>query len=338
MNNPRETITLLLAAVVLVLGSTHVRAQTDPLEEARQVYQSGDFDRSIELFTALLADPASPKAVQKEALQYLGRAYVARNEFEEAKRAVADLLELEPPLVELDPDLESPPLMNIYYDVRKELEGYEVQRADPGMKTLAVMDFTNSSVDDHERLDPLQKGFASMMINYLSGTTQLKVIERERVQWLLGELELQRNPSLIDQASAVRTGKLLGASAVIFGAYTMHGREMWISARMVDVETGEILLSEQIFGRSDRFFEAIQTLSTQVARAINVALQATELGVRTETQSLDAMLSYSEGLKLLEQNDYRGAYEKFNEALAYDPGYTRAQLKAESISPLLAAR
>lgn len=327
-----------LAFGLLALLFAAVPAQAQDLAEAGEAFRAGDFDGAVQLYTAVYEDPSATKEEKKEALRYLGRLYVAQDEYARAREAVASLIESEPPLVELDPEEEPPPIMSIYYEVRKELEGYEVQKRDPGMKTLAVMDFTNSSVDDFERYDPLRQGFASMMINQLGGATDLKVVERERIQWLLNELEMQRDEEVVDQATAVRAGKLMGADAALFGAFTMHDGRVWLSARMVSVETGEVLLAEQVYGDADEFFDAIQDLSVKVAQAINVSLEETDLGVRKETRSLDAMLSYSEGLKLLEEGEYRSAYEKFNEALTFDPDYERARLKAESLSPMLASR
>ena len=81
--------------------------------------------------------------------------------------------------------------------------------------------------------------------------------------------------------------------------------------------------------------ELVQKLSLQTAKAINVALEESDLGAVDETRSLDAMLSYSEGLELLEQASYRAAYNKFVEALEYDPSYARAELKADSLRPML---
>ncbi len=313
------------------------RAQDGALAEAVAVYQAADFDGAIDRFSAILDDDAADKATRKQALQYLGRAYVAKRMEDKARTVIHELLELEPPLVELNPDIEPPPLMNLYYEVRKDFEGdYTVERADPGLVTLAIVDFTNNSIsDDRERLDALERGFPSLLINQLNGATNLKVIERERIQWLLQELELQRDPGLVDQSTAVRTGKLLGATAVLFGTFIKHGRDMNISARLVKVETGEILLAEQVKGRADKFFELAEELSLNVARSINVNLEKTQLGTRTETRSLDAMLSYSEGLALIEKSDYQSAFAKFMEALEYDPSYERARRKAESLRPLL---
>src|SRR5690606_24706990 len=155
----------------------------------------------------------------------------------------------------------------IYYEERKEYEG-DVDWVDPGIQTLAVMDFTNNSIDDHERFEPMRQGFASMMINTLGGATDLKVIERERLQWLLGELDLQGN-AYVEQAATVTAVKLLGDYVVRFGAYSVQQKQIQVSARLVRVETGEIPLAEQTLGKRDEFFELVEELSLQVARAIN---------------------------------------------------------------------
>ncbi len=338
---------LLCAALCVVAVSfAPVQAQDVALQKAIEAYSVAEYDQAITGFAALVEDASTDKAVKKEALQYLGRAYVAKRAYDDVRSTIDRLLDLEPPLVELDPEDEPPALMKLYYEVRRDYAGYEVQRPEPGMKTLAVMDFTNTSVDEKERFDSMQQGFASMMINYLEGATGLKVVERERIQWLLDELELQRDGGLVDQASAVRTGKLLGANAVLFGAFTVHGNQMWISARLVKVETGEILLAEQIFGKKDEFFELIEKLSDQVADAIGVELAknnndnnggSASAGGDGESHSLDAVLSYSQGLGLIEQEKYQEAYDKFIEALEYDPNYTRARRKADSLRPQLAA-
>jgi TolB-like protein len=324
------------ATCLVALFLSPVQAQDDAaLEKAIETFNAAEYDQAIEGFAALVEDASTEKSVKKQALQYLGRAYVAKRAYDDVRTTIDRLLDLEPPLYEPDADVEPPDLMELYYEVRRDYTGYEVERPDPGMTTLAVMDFTNTSVDEKERFDPMQQGFASMMINYLEGATDLKVIERERIQWLLDELELQRNEGLVDQSTAVRTGELLGATAVLFGAFTVHGKQMWLSARLVKVETGEILLAEQIFGKKDDFFELVEDLSNQVTDAIGVELASAGGAGGGESRSLDAVLSYSQGLGLIEQEKYQEAYDKFLEALEYDPSYTRARVKAESLKPQL---
>ena len=113
---------------------------------------------------------------------------------------------------------------------------------------------------------------------------------------------------------------------------------MTLYTRLVSVETGEILMTEQVQGKADSFFELAERLSLNIAKSINVGVEEYSFGNRLQdTRSLDALLSYSEGLDFLETNEYRAAYEKFLEALEYDPSYKRAYNKAKSIEPFLVA-
>lgn len=325
-----------VCAVLLVLIAP-VQAQQPPLQDAIAAYNGADYDRAIELLADVAESPQADEAERRDALQYLGRALVAKRLDDRARDVMEELIALEPPPIELDPDFEPPPLMKIYYSARKDVsDSYEIERRE-GLQTLAIMGFSNNSIDQRDRFESLEWGLASMLISALSGATDLKVIERERLQWVLDEQDLQRDPSRVDQSTAVRMGKLLGAQTMLLGNFIVMGREMRIDARLVNVETGEILMTEQATDRPDDLFDLVQQLSLKVAQGINVTLSDLEPGIEAPSRSLDAQLSYSDGLVLLEEEKYREAYEKFLEALEYDPDFTRARLKADSIKPLLAA-
>ena len=134
-------------------------------------------------------------------------------------------------------------------EVRKDFtDSYQVERPDPGMKTLAVLDFMNRSIDDKEKYDPLQKGFADLMIHQLYGATNLKVVERERIEWILEEIKLENDPKLFNQESAVRIGKQLGVHSILLGSFIKFKKDIWLGARLVKVETSEILMTEEVKG------------------------------------------------------------------------------------------
>lgn len=331
---------LFICCALFVAGSGMVQDRDEPskkqLERATGYYSSAQFDKAIDILTRLSKNPNLDKGTQKEVLFGLGRAYVAKGQKEKAKSVMMKLLALEPPLIELDPDAECPALLKAYYDARKGKTGsYAVERPDPAMKTIAVLDFKNRSLDDREKYNPLEQGFADLMIDRLHGATNLKVIERERIQWILNEISLENDPQKFDATSAVRVGKQLGVHAVLLGSFIKVKDEIWLGARLVKVETGEILMTDEIKGDADEFFDLAQKLSEKVAKGINVVIVAQETGTRSDTKSLDAMLSYSQGLVDLEHGNYKSAYQKFMSALEKDPSYERARAKAESIKPFL---
>ena len=330
----RHLFTAMLAIAVAFQGPAF--AQPDEIQEAAEAYHSANFDRAIEMFLELASSSGVSTETQVQCFHYLSRAYMAKHMTDEARAAIEQMLSLEPPVYEFNPDAEPPPLMHLYYKVRTERDGYKVYKSDGTIQTIAVVDFTNGSIGkDPAQYEPLRMGLASMMINYLGGATGLKVVERERLNWLLDELDLQRDASRVDQATAVTAGKLLGAQSVLIGSFIINDKNMYVGTRLVDVETGEVLLGEQLFGKQNDVFELIQELSLKTAETIKVELEKDQLGAEDETSSLEALMAYSEGLNLLEQVSYREAYLKFKEALEHGASYARAEMRVQSLGPML---
>jgi len=320
----------------IVFGNITIAQENDrtSLLEAEKYYKDALFDKVIEILSELQTDESIEKDVRSEALKFLARSYIAKGQYNEAKESLQKLLELEPPIIELNPDYEPPALMKAYYDVRKLLSGGSlvVERPDPGLKTMAIIDFKNSSIDQKAKFDPMEQGFADLMIHRLNNSTGLKVIERERIQWILNEINIQDKYNMEE---AVRIGKQLGVHAVLLGSFIIFNDEIWLGARLVKVETSEILLADEIKGDVDDFFDLTEKLSEKIADKIDVKLKQEEAGISTETRSLEAMLSYSEGLQMLEEGKYKDAYNKFLKALEFDPDYELAKAKAESIKPFI---
>jgi len=317
-----------------MLGTLY--AQTSPkekLDQAEQYYKSAQFGEAIDILNELASDSSVDVDIRKDALRFLGRAYSAKGLYDKAKESITQLLKLEPPMIVFNPDYEPPVFMKLYYESRKEYTGsYAVERPDPGMKTMAIIDFKNRSVDHKAQYDPMEQGFADLMINRLNNSTNLKVIERERIQWILDEIKLQNQ---YDMEGAVRLGKQLGVQTVLLGSFIIVGDQIWLGARLVKVETSEILLTDEIKGDLDDFFDLVDQLGQKIAKNIDVTLKKETKEDISEAPSLDAIMAYSVGLSYLEKEDYKNAYDKFEEALKIDPNYEKAKLKAQSIAPLL---
>lgn len=334
----RLPVFLAVGGVALFLVSS-AHAQPAAFEKAKKAYEVYDYKVAIDMFSKVADDSSVDVDIRRQAMLYLGRIHIGQDMRDRARSVMEELVATDPPRDFVNPNREPPPLMEIYYSVLKEQQGgYAVEKESPGLQTLAIMDFRNSSIYERERFAPLAKGFPSMMINYLNGATDLKVIERQRIQWLLNELKLQQKTDVVDQSTAVKMGNLLGATAVLFGNYSVvNDDKMRLSGRLVKVETSEILLSEKVTGEPDEFFSLVRELSQNLTRAINVEVQETELETGSETRLLDAQLAYARGLDEMEDGNYQAAREQFKQALEYDSNYTLAQQRLESLRPMLAA-
>ena len=336
LRGKRTLLFSILAVLLFICYSASGFSQDDPkakLDQAKNYYKSAQFDKAIDDLTQLATDTTLDIEIQKEALRVLGKAYTAKGLYDKAKDAIMKLLKLEPPMVVFNPDYEPPVFMKMYYEARKDFSGsYKVERPDPGMKTMAIIDFKNRSVDHKDQYDPMEQGFADLMINRLNSSTNLKVVERERINWILNEIKLQ---NANDMEGAVRLGKQLGVQTVLMGSFIILGDQIWLGVRLVKVESSEILLTDEVKGDLDNFFDLVDQLGKKIADNINVNLKAVTELEGSKAPSLDAVMDYSTGLSYLENNDYKKAYQKFQDALKIDPNYEKAKLKAESIAPLI---
>jgi len=191
-------------------------------------------------------------------------------------------------------------------------------------KTIAVLYFDNSS--NNSDLDPLRKGLADMLISDLSNLNMLRVVEREKLEELLNEINLS-NSKEFDAATQQRMGKLLGAETILFGSYFELMGQFRVDAKIVKTETGEILKSEGVNGATADFMKLEKQLIWKIARGLDVRFNEKEKAVimASESVSYDATLVYAEGLELYDNGDKPGALEKFKEAVVLAPDFDRAK-------------
>lgn len=155
-------------------------------------------------------------------------------------------------------------------------------------KRVAVMNFDYATVSSSvaqifgSSNTDVGRGIADMLVDRLVNDGTYSVIERKALDKLIAEQNFS-NSDRADPSSAAKIGKLLGVNAIIIGSVTQFGRDdkntniggaaiggitgrfgiggvgkrqskavVQITARMVDVNTGEILASAPGSGESTR--------------------------------------------------------------------------------------
>jgi len=203
------------------------------------------------------------------------------------------------------------------------LAGATAHAAAPGNKTLAVSYFDNNSGD--AGLDPLAKGLADMLITDLGHLSAIQIVEREKLNEALKELELSKS-KFIDPKTALRLGKGLAAAWILTGGYVVSGDEMRIDVRIFQVDNGAVLASEKVAGPKGDFFALEKDLVDVLVKTLSIQVQSTEKSAlrKNPTESWEAFAKYSLGLSLADKGDDAGARAAFEAALAADPGYKAA--------------
>ena len=200
-------------------------------------------------------------------------------------------------------------------------------------RTVAVLPFENNSLINREAYDGLKAGLADMLTTELSRISALHVLERDKLAAVLDELELARS-DVIDESSAPKIGRLLGARLLVFGGFVKDlGGKIRIDLRMVKVETGEVLKAVEATGRERVIFKLIKHLSYKIADELDADLTREEKQAirNADKVSLQVLLVYSKGLELLDSGDRQGALESFRQALEMDGSFERAKFQIQKI-------
>jgi tetratricopeptide (TPR) repeat protein len=196
--------------------------------------------------------------------------------------------------------------------------------------TIAILYFENKG--QKTELNPLQKGLAEMIITDLSKVKALKVVERIRLQQLIEEMNLGET-DLVDQKTAPRLGKLLGAFRLVKGSFfELTGEKMNIDAFVARTRTGELDVSTNITGSMNEFFRLEKELVFKILDELKIKISAAEREAILEvpTENFFAFLQYSRGLDLEDKGLYTQAFEAYSQAAAADPNFTQAKTNASS--------
>ena len=209
-------------------------------------------------------------------------------------------------------------------------------------RRVAVLGFKNLRND--ENTDWIGAVTAETLTTKLAGVRAMIVIEREQVRKVIQEQNLQATV-LVDAKAAVKTGRLLGAQSVVVGSFAVGGGRVRFNARIVDVESGEVLNAATLGGDEADAMDlpvqladaVIESLSKKVVvaegqRRVAVgtppALTDAEKARLAEapTSSTQAYKAYGRGVDLINKHRWTEARAELEEAVRLDPSFGPAWL------------
>ena len=219
-------------------------------------------------------------------------------------------------------------------------------------RTVAILDFNNNSIVDKEKLEPLRKGLSEILITEMSQIEAFNIVEREKLRELVTEQEFGQS-EMVDQASAQKMGKLLGAQNLLFGAFVhSFGEKIRVDVRIVEVETGRTLRAVEETGDLEDIFDIVKELTKKISKQLKVEMTKEDLErqkSRSAADNFEATLAYSKAIdfedlgrqyaKQAKSGDARSMYQKAVEFLKLtlnkSPKFKDAQEKLEELQAKL---
>lgn len=205
--------------------------------------------------------------------------------------------------------------------------------------TVAVLPFVNSAIGaSNAELAPLSKGIADLLLTDLAQNTGIRVVERENIQRLLDEQNLARD-GRVDDATAARIGKLLGARHMVTGTFvTDRSGTMVITIKSIDSETGRIAYTDMDRDKTDNFLALVARIGAKTNAGLKLpaltpaARQSAE--AKAEKQKgvpFQAVMLYSRAISAQDAGKKAEAIELFNQALAKFPNFVDAQAAKDKL-------
>lgn len=184
---------------------------------------------------------------------------------------------------------------------------------------VAVSDFEVSS--ENTRLKFVGKGLAEMIAVELASSEDILLIDRDRRTELLSEQEFSLSDAA-DAESQVQIGRLLAADYILYGEIVDMDRQVLVTAKMLNVESGQVVWSDKHLGAlsdydliSSGFVRAaLEHLGS--AKAPTVALTASTV---PEAKKEEVLLAFSQAVDSYDRNDKTEARKQLETARRIDP-------------------
>jgi len=184
-------------------------------------------------------------------------------------------------------------------------------------RSIAVMYFENLS--DDRNLDWMQKGIVELMNTDLSQSRELYVLDSQRLFDILKET----GKTGFDQASATEVAEIANIKILILGNIIKAGEKIRLQARVVDRDSGNILLADYSEGESESdIFTMVSELTGKMRSFLEIKSAESRLDEDwlrdITTDSVEAFRYFVEGKEFLYQSRWQDAIQLFEKAVETD--------------------
>tara|TARA_B100000900_G_scaffold359200_1_gene330536 strand:- start:233 stop:1690 length:1458 start_codon:yes stop_codon:yes gene_type:complete len=187
--------------------------------------------------------------------------------------------------------------------------------------TVSVTTFKNNTPNPEKIW--IGEMIADNLTSDLLKVEDINLINRNHLKEILKEQKLQYS-GMMNEEGQVDLGKLVGASKILKGDYTILSGILIINAVLVDVETGRTEKSTKVEGNTGDIYVLVKQLTMKVlVDLLDIKLEEIEkLKIfKYDTDKVNAIEKNYLGILALEQDSLESAISLFRQALTIDPQY-----------------
>jgi TolB-like protein len=131
---------------------------------------------------------------------------------------------------------------------------------------VAMLPFKNLTGDP--KLDFLGGGMMEAVLTDLGGQHGLHVIEHDQIQADIDYMKFTNDAKVSDPKTRAELGKIQGCETVLIGGYQKWNGRIRATARILQVETGAVLVAAKVDRPEDHVFELQDAVATELHKEL----------------------------------------------------------------------
>lgn len=184
------------------------------------------------------------------------------------------------------------------------------------------------------------EGAADTVINKIVNDKTLKVVEESQLDKAINALS-RNQTGLFEEDSALQIGQMVDARYIVVGSVQIVGvdasgnttnAQIKVNARVLEVETRQLLVSESVFGPIAGAFQQYDEIGARLVAKVTAHLAQRADGASADTVAVEQLIGEGKGfdpafpVKPGIQKDLGKALEFYKKAVVRDPRSARAFL------------
>lgn len=201
----------------------------------------------------------------------------------------------------------------------------------PGVAVFELAD-GGSYGPEAEDFGMLTVGLQELLLTELDQHNDLRIVERRALNEVLEEQDLVEEER-VDPATAAEVGELVGARYAVTGVFVDLYESFRMDARIVDVETGEILSTERVEDHREELYDLVVDLAARVMEGVELSPLSQEEQRERKDRFIpaEAVARYSRAISLEERGDTEAAAEAYRELVDSYPDMVEAEVALEEM-------
>ena len=206
-------------------------------------------------------------------------------------------------------------------------EGVEREEREPAIEgVLAVNYFVEVDAEDAAepgQPDWISRSISDFLVSELTKLDFISVVSRSTIRDVLQEQEFALLSGLTEGTTQI--GKILEADYLLNGDLQLHNGRLTINARLIDVETSEIVRAFRASGHESQLHLLQEQILYEFLSFNNVPLRTDELAARDYESDTQSIQRFYRAEALQEDDKDAEARRELERLLEHNPLYSPAQ-------------